>query len=150
MPIVEVPSTATPVTETPPAETPPALEIATITSPELPATDTPQAPAVEETPYVPQSFGAGNADARIVITAIEDSWLEITDVEGNRLLSRTMRAGDSYRVPDRQGLVLVTGNAGGLKFAVDGAATPAIGDTGIVRKNVKLDPDLLKQGRAWP
>jgi cytoskeleton protein RodZ len=150
IPITEAPPTETPVTGTPAAETPPAVEIATITSPELPATDTPQAPAVEETPHVPQSFGAGNADARIVITAIEDSWLEITDVEGNRLLSRTMRAGDSYRVPDRQGLVLVTGNAGGLKFAVDGAATPAIGDTGIVRKNVKLDPDLLKQGRAWP
>lgn len=149
-PIAEAPSTETPVTETPLAETPPAMEIATITSPEFPATDTPQAPAVEESPYVPQSFGAGNADARIVITAIEDSWLEITDVEGNRLLSRTMRAGDSYRVPDRQGLVLVTGNAGGLNFAVDGSATPAIGDTGIVRKNVKLDPDLLKQGRAWP
>jgi cytoskeleton protein RodZ len=126
------------------------MDLAAVAPPELPATDTPQGPAVEETRYVPQSFGASNTDSRIVITAAEDSWLEITDVEGNRLLSRTMRAGDSYRVPDRQGLVLVTGNAGGLKIAVDGAATPAIGDTGIVRKNVKLDPELLKQGRAWP
>jgi cytoskeleton protein RodZ len=150
MPVTEAPPAETPVTVAPPAEAPPAMEIATISPPESPETDTPSTPTVEETPHVPQSFGAGNADARIVITAAEDSWIEITDVEGNRLLSRTMRAGDSYRVPDREGLVLVTGNAGGLEFAVDGAAAPAIGDTGIVRKNVKLDPELLKAGRAWP
>ena len=149
-PVVETPPAPPPVSEAPSAETPPAMETAAVTPPEAPATDTPSAPAVEETPYVPQSFGASNIDARIVITAAEDSWIEITDEEGSRLLSRTMRAGDSYRVPDRAGLVLVTGNAGGLDIAVDGAATPAIGDSGIVRKNVKLDPELLKQGRAWP
>lgn len=141
---------ATPVAEAPPAEAPPAEEVAAVTPPETPETDTPSAPVVEEAPHVPQTFGASSTDSRIVITAAEDSWVEVADAEGNRLLSRTMRAGDSYRVPNREGLVFVTGNAGGLKITVDGEPAPAIGDIGIVRKNVKLDPELLKQGRAWP
>ncbi len=65
-------------------------------------------------------------------------------------MSRTLRVGDRYRVPNREGLVFVTGNAGGLSISVDGAPIPALGGTGIVRKNVKLDPELLKEGRAWP
>ncbi len=133
-----------------PIEAPPAVEIAAVAPPETPETDTPLAPVVEDTPYEPQAFGGNSAEVRIVITAAEDSWLEVTNAEGDRLFSRTMRAGDSYRVPNREGLVFVTGNAGGLEITVDGAATPAIGDSGIVRKNVKLDPELLKQGRAWP
>jgi cytoskeleton protein RodZ len=141
---------ATPIAEAPPAEAPPAVEVAAVTPTGTLETDTPSAPVVEEAPHVPQTFGAGGADSRIVITAAEDSWVEVADAEGNRLLSRTMRAGDSYRVPNRDGLVFVTGNAGGLKITVDGAPAPAIGDIGIVRKNVKLDPELLKQGRAWP
>ncbi len=136
--------------EAPPIEAPAPVEVAVATPPGIPETDTPLAPAVEDTPYVPQAFGGNSANVRIVITAAEDSWLEVTNAEGDRLFSRTMRAGDSYRVPNREGLVFVTGNAGGLEVTVDGAATPAIGDSGIVRKNVKLDPELLKQGRAWP
>jgi cytoskeleton protein RodZ len=134
----------------PPAVTPPAMEVVTVSPPDTPETDTPSAPAVEETPYAPQTFGGGSVDGRIVITAAEDSWIEVANAEGVRLFSRTMRAGDTYRVPNREGLVFVTGNAGGLKITVDGAETPAIGEAGIVRKNVKLDPELLKQGRAWP
>lgn len=140
-----------------PAETPvddaPAAaveEVAALTPPEPSAADAPSAPVVEEVVHTPQSYGAANTDARIIITALEDSWIEIADAEGNRLMSRTLRAGDSYRVPNREGLVFVTGNAGGLKITVDGAPAPAIGDIGVVRKNVKLDPELLKEGRAWP
>lgn len=139
------------LTETPVDEMPVIVEdLAALTPPEPSATDAPSAPVVEEVVHTPQIYGATNTDARIVITALEDSWIEIADAEGSRLMSRTLRAGDSYRVPNREGLVFVTGNAGGLKITVDGAPAPAIGDIGIVRKNVKLDPELLKEGRAWP
>jgi cytoskeleton protein RodZ len=124
---------------------PPAVTTSETTPPDLSG----QADEGEQVPHVPQVFG-GTADPRIVITATDDSWLEISDADGNRLMSRTLRAGDSYRVPNREGLVFVTGNAGGLSIAVDGEAVPALGGIGIVRKNVKLDPELLKEGRAWP
>ncbi len=58
--------------------------------------------------------------------------------------------GDRYRAPNRAGARFVTGNAGGLRIMVDGEAVPALGPPGQVRRDVKLDPDLLKAGRAWP
>ena len=136
--------------EAPAAEVPTPEQVTVAVPPATPEAVAPSSTAVYEAPYVPQAFGTENANARIVITAADDAWIEISDPDGNRLLSRTMRAGDSYRVPDREGLVFVTGNAGGLNITVDGQPAPAVGGTGIVRKNVKLDPELLKQGRAWP
>jgi cytoskeleton protein RodZ len=127
-----------------------AEEVAVASPPEISEPTEPPAAELEEPVHQPQTYGIGNADSRIVISAVEDSWLEVTDSEGDRLFSRTLRAGDNYRVPDREGLVFVTGNAGGLEITVDGTSVPSLGDTGIVRKNVKLDPELLKQGRAWP
>ena len=136
--------------EAPAAEVPTPEQVTVAVPPATPEAVAPSSPAVYEELYVPQAFGTENANARIVITAADDAWIEISDPDGNRLLSRTMRVGDSYRVPDRPGLVFVTGNAGGLNITVDGQPAPAVGGTGIVRKNVKLDPELLKQGRAWP
>jgi len=63
-------------------------------------------------------------------------------------LTRLLRAGDSYRVPDQPGLVLLTGNAGALEILVDGEVVPDLGEAGKVRRNVTLDPDLLRQGAA--
>lgn len=118
--------------------------------PQISEPDLPPSPQLAEPAHDPQVYGTGSASSRITITAVEDAWLEVTNAEGDRLFSRTLRAGDSYRVPDREDLVFVTGNAGGLDITVDGVSTPPLGDTGIVRKNVKLEPQLLKQGRAWP
>jgi cytoskeleton protein RodZ len=145
-PPVEAQPSETPAEEAPVAES----EVAATTPPEATQPDMPAAPEVAAPVHEPLTYGAANTGSRIVISAVEDSWIEVTDAEGNRLLSRTLRTGDSYRVPNREGLVFVTGNAGGLAITVDGVSVPALGDTGIVRKNVKLDPELLKQGRAWP
>lgn len=35
-----------------------------------------------------------------------------------------MRAGETFAVPDRPGLTLMTGNAGGLEVVVDGEVLP--------------------------
>lgn len=59
---------------------------------------------------------------------------------------RTLRKGDTYRVPDRSGLVLRTGNATGLQVMVDDRAVPALG--GTVR-TVALDPARLLSGNAF-
>ena len=100
-------------------------------------------------PRPPRVFGLENAGARIIIRAITDSWVEIRDASGALLLTRVLRVGDAYRVPDRSGLSLVTGNAGGLEFIVDDEPVPALGPIGSVRRNVSLDPALLKSGQAY-
>lgn len=98
----------------------------------------------------PRVYGLANANARIVIHALEDSWVEVSDTEGVLLFSRVLRKGDSYRVANQQGATFVTGNAGGLELRVDGQVTPPIGPAGVVRRNVRLEPDLLKAGTAVP
>src|SRR3546814_10503541 len=85
-----------------------------------------------------QVFGQENENARIVIRAEADSWIEVRAPGGEILLTRVLRAGDVYRVPDRAGLTLITGNAGGLAIAVDGKPVPRLGPVGSVRRNVAL------------
>ena len=43
--------------------------------------------------------------------------------------------------------MLTTGNAGGTAVVVDGVATPVPGGTGAVRRDLPLDPDLIKAGK---
>ena len=63
--------------------------------------------------------------------------------ERELLITRILYVGDSYRVPDRSGLTLITGNAGGLKIIVDDVEVPPLGPLGAVRRGVLLDPESL-------
>lgn len=86
-------------------------------------------------------------EVRIIVRAKTNSWIQVRDDSaGALLLTRLLRAGDEYRVPDRDGLSLLTGNAGALEVLVDGVVVPSIGETGDVRRNVVLDADRLKSG----
>ena len=78
-----------------------------------------------------------------------NSWIQVRDDNGNRLLlTRLLRAGDTYRVPNRPGLKLLTGNAGALEILVDGETVPSIGPLGAVRRGVALDIERLRRGTA--
>ena len=96
----------------------------------------------------PRVYGTENADFRVVLRASEDVWVQVRDEAGNLLLTRLLRKGDAYRAPNDSGLIMRTGNAGGLEILVDGAVIPRIGSKGIVLNDVALDADLLKAGTA--
>jgi len=101
-----------------------------------------------EGPGAAQVFGKANTDARIVIRANADSWVQVRDGTGELILTRMMRNGDSYRVPNKPGLTLLTGNAGALEIFVDGHKAPALGPGGAIRRDVALDADRLLAGTA--
>lgn len=121
--------------------------------------EAPPAPAAAETAPVPppvasipeggRVYGEENADARVILRARADSWVQVRDNEG-LLLTRLLRAGDSYQVPLREGLRLMTGNAGGLLIEVDGTLLPPLGGTGEVRRNIPLDAASLQSSGAGP
>ena len=92
--------------------------------------------------------GPPGASTRIVISAAADSWIQIRDANRSVLVTRLLKAGESYAVPDRLGLAMRTGNAGGLAIIVDGNPVPPIGPMGGVRRNVALDPQALMAGTA--
>jgi cytoskeleton protein RodZ len=83
------------------------------------------------------------AASRIVLRAAKDSWVEIFDAEEKVVLQRILRAGESYAVPDQAGLVMNTGNAGGLVIELDGRAQPSLGSVGVVKRGIKLEPGAL-------
>ncbi|MBL8704126.1 MAG: DUF4115 domain-containing protein [Rhodospirillales bacterium] len=84
--------------------------------------------------------------SRIMVRAIADSWVSIGDGRGTSLFAQVLRAGDSFPVPDRPGLKLDTGNAGGLEITVDGRPVPSVGPSGSVRRNIPLDIEKLVAG----
>jgi cytoskeleton protein RodZ len=110
----------------------------------------PPAPAPE-----PPSIGSAQAatvapganDSRIVLHASADAWMLLKDRSGSVLLNRVLKTGESWAVPPRSDLLLTTGNAGGTEILVDGAATPSIGGSGMVRREMPLDPQAVKDGK---
>ena len=91
---------------------------------------------------------APNSPGEVVIRATADSWIQIRDARQSVLLTRVLKAGESCRAPDRPGLSMRTGNAGGLEITVNGVPAPPIGRKGMVRRNVALDGHALLAGSA--
>jgi cytoskeleton protein RodZ len=99
----------------------------------------------------PSAVAAAPTEApagRILLRAHQDSWVQIQAANGVTVVARTLRAGESYTVPDQSGLRLTTGNAGALDVVVDGQIVPSLGQVGAVRRNVALDPARLRTGTA--
>lgn len=130
-----------------PTTSSPRSAIAAEPGPEVAApqiTGLPAVPAVPAGREGGRAYGQANIDARIVLTATADSWVQVRDDRQNVLLTRMLQPGDTYRVPDRRGLTLLTGNAGGLRVEVDGTEVARLGPVGAVRRDIRLDPDALK------
>lgn len=85
-----------------------------------------------------------SSGGRMVITARADSWLQIQGPGNELVMTRILRAGETYAVPERSGLVMVTGNAGGIEIMVDGQAIAPLGPVGVVKRNIALDPESLR------
>lgn len=136
--VVERPSVASAAPQTNETAVPPATDLAPPVPPAPPAQSTGE----------PRRYGAENTDARVVIQATDDSWVQIRNKEGKLLLTRVLRVGDSYWVPNLAGVVMRTGNAGGLDIRVDGESVPGLGPKGAIRHEVVLDAERLKAGTA--
>lgn len=98
--------------------------------------------------YVPRVFGAGNENARVVLVAENDSWVQVRATSGELLLTRVLRPGDRYLVPDRPGLLLMTGNLGALEVIVDGVPIPRLGPVGVIGRDISLAVDDLRNRRG--
>jgi len=109
----------------------------------------PPPPPPAEAAEAGRAYGLDDA-GRIVIRATADSWVQVNDRNGSLVMTRVLRPGDSYRVPDAEGLELVTGNAGGLRIFVDGDEAPPLGAPGTVLRDIPLDAERLRAGTARP
>ena len=111
----------------------------------------PTSAAAATSPATPASGAPASTSpaSRITLGATADDWVQVRDkVSGQVLLNRLMHAGDTWAVPAKPSLVLTVGNAGGTDILVDGNLAPSIGNLGAVRRDIPLDPDLLRDGKA--
>lgn len=102
-------------------------------------------PAAEE----PAPAEADAKAGKIVVRARLESWVQVTNPKKDVLFSRVLRAGETYTVPDEQGLLLTTGNAGGIEILVNGKKLKSFGTVGLVKRDIILDPRKLKDGSAF-
>ena len=104
-------------------------------------------PAEAPKPAEPAKPAAEAGEARVVLNAAgDDCWIQVREMDGQLLMSKLLRKGDSYAVPNRPGLTLMVGNAGALDVTVDGKKVPSLGAAGQVRRDIRLDPDKLAGG----
>ncbi|HWT96723.1 MAG TPA: DUF4115 domain-containing protein, partial [Terriglobales bacterium] len=142
-----VPAAAAPATAAQPAPEQPATNQAAQAAPAQTAAAPATAPATAGTEAAPEVAAAANSTVtRVSIHAKLESWVQITDKDGKPVLSRVLRAGETYAVPDEKGLTMNTGNAGGIDVLVDGKALPSLGSVGLVKRNIVLDADKLTTG----
>jgi cytoskeleton protein RodZ len=141
---------------------PPRPATATSPSPAAPAPPLALAPPAEAPPVPAISPGSAAAAAvttasaatggrpdqpRILLRANADAWVQVRDRSGLVLFTRIMHAGDTWEVPLKPNLLLTTGNAGGTDLVVDGVTMPPLGGSGVVRRDLPLDPDLIRDGK---
>ena len=142
-----VAASAAPAQEAQPAEAAPALPVALIAPASVPAAQTPAPENTAPAADPPSAPPSGGEEWRLVLRAKADTWLQVRSRSGQVLLSRTLHEGEVWPVPPEPDLVLSTGNAGGTELVVDGVTAPSIGNPGAVRRNLPLDPDLIRDGK---
>ena len=136
-----------------PAETAPPAAAVPPAAPAVTANDIPAAPAP---PAVPGQDGSqqlaaappAETAAGVVLEARMDSWIKVVDANGKTVTNQVLKAGERYLVPDQPGLVLRTGNAGGLDVLVNGQKAPPLGEVGAVLTKISLAPERLLDGTA--
>jgi cytoskeleton protein RodZ len=105
--------------------------------------------AVEEVPTEePAPVEVQVMDEEVLLKAVDYSWIQVTQTDGTVVHTQVLNAGEQYRIPAKPGLILRTGNAGGLEIYVDGEKAPSIGGAGEVRRKVLMNPKKLLAGNA--
>ena len=80
----------------------------------------------------------------ITLRAISSSWVEIVRNDGEEVMTKLMRAGDTYLINGTDNLYLSTGNAGGIEFLFNDGTILLVGETGEIVRDLPLVIDSLK------
>lgn len=140
------PADEPPLPEASPAEVPAATEDQV--PPEADIASTGEEAAEESPPQEAAAEAEGQA-GKIVIRARLESWIQVTDEKKDVVFSRVLRSGETYTVPEEKGLMLTTGNAGGIEITVNGTKLKSLGTVGLVKRDIPLDAKMLRDGSAF-
>jgi len=86
-----------------------------------------------------REFGTNNSGTRLVLKAKAPVWLRIEDAQGNVVMTQMLMKGDTYRVPDRDGLIVIARDGGLLSYVIDGEEKGILGTPGEILVGRSLD-----------
>ncbi len=84
-------------------------------------------------------YGAENKDAHVVLKATAPVWLRIEDAQGVAVMTQMLNTGDTYLVPNRDGLIALSRDGGRLAYIIDGKEKGVLGPPGKILVSEKLD-----------
>ena len=90
-----------------------------------------------------REFGTNNGGTRLVLKAKAPVWLRIEDARGNVVMTQMLMKGDTYRVPNRDGLVVIARDGGLLSYVIDGEEKGILGTPGEILVGRSLDLESL-------
>lgn len=97
----------------------------------------------EEAPAA--ALAAGNGASRLVLKARAPVWVRIEDAQGDVVMTRMLMKGETYAVPDRQGLVVIARDGGLLSYVIDGKEKGILGPPGEILVGRPLDLKALEE-----
>jgi cytoskeletal protein RodZ len=77
-------------------------------------------------------FGTKNEVSRLVLKAKAPVWVRVEDAQGNVVMTQMLMKGDTYQVPDREGLVVIARDGGLLSYVIDGKEKGILGTPGEI------------------
>ncbi|WP_169546334.1 helix-turn-helix domain-containing protein [Sneathiella aquimaris] len=103
-------------------------------------------PSAEETSSpAPEALGVENSDARIVLRAQEEAWVQVLDKDATVIFDGVMENGDSYMVPLKPGLTLSASNAAAIEIRLDGSVLGVLGRYGDIIRKLSLEPAEIQK-----
>ena len=90
-----------------------------------------------------RKFGTDNGEARVTLKAKAPVWLRVEDQQGNVVMTQMLNTGDTYKVPNRPGLVALSRDGGRLAYLIDGKEAGVLGPPGQILVGEKLDVAAL-------
>lgn len=92
----------------------------------------------------PRVLGIANRGSRVTVRAVRTAEIIVIQSSGGTVLpSRILKAGDSYMAPNRGGIILKSGNIGGLEILVDGRLIGNADALAAPASALLLDAELL-------
>ena len=86
-----------------------------------------------------REFGSSNGESRVTLQARAPVWVRVEDALGNVVMTQMLMKGDTYRVPNREGLVVIARDGGLLSYVIDGKEKGILGTPGEILVGRSLD-----------
>lgn len=96
-------------------------------------------------PDLPQGqvYGENNKGVRVVLRMRDTARVLVEGPGGHIYMNRTLKPGDTYRLPNIVGLTLTTSNAGAVEIDLDGSVAGVAGRQQETTEALSLDPQSI-------